>query len=88
MFFVLSQLDGVEDFERWKEGFDRDKFGRERTSGGFELMRSVDVPGVVFVKTAFESVITANAHRDRLMSEGPKKMVSATVLELVESAGY
>ena len=65
VFFVLVTLE-VDDFERFKQGFDRDEFGRSRIAKGHEVLRSVEQPNMVFVRTTFDSVIDANAFRDRL----------------------
>lgn len=89
MFFVLSALRVESDFDAWKQGFDRDAHGRAKTARGFELLRCVEDPQVVYVKTAFDSVVAANQLRDKLTGEGgPKSIERALVFELVDSATY
>lgn len=88
VFFVVATLE-VDDFEDWKDGFDRDSFGRSQVAKGYEILRSVAQPNMVFVRTAFDSVIDANAFRDRLRTrEGVGAIVPATVFELTASGTY
>jgi hypothetical protein len=79
-------------YEAWKEVFDSDPAGRKQTAVGHRIMRSVDDPNRVFVRTEFRSVDDAREFRERLLSSGALDNVTVvqepTVAELADEATY
>jgi hypothetical protein len=79
-------------YEAFKELFDSDPVGRKQTAVGHRVMRSVDDPDRVFVRTDFRSVEDAREFRERLMSSGALENVTVvqepTVVELADEATY
>jgi hypothetical protein len=88
MFHVVATIE-VEDFERWRQAFDEDAFGRARTARGYEILRSVEQPNVVSVRTMFDSVIAATEFSARLRAREDAGVIApATVLEVTDSGTY
>jgi hypothetical protein len=80
------------DYEAWKERFDSDPVGRKQSAKGHRLMRSVDDPNRVFVRTEFGSVEDAREFRERLLASGALDDITVvqepTVVELADEATY
>lgn len=88
-FYVLNAFK-VAEFVQWKHGFDRDSLHRRRGAEGHEVLRSVAIPDVVFVRTAFPSALEAAFFRELLLRRLPsdRQVLPPTALQLIESETY
>jgi hypothetical protein len=88
---VVTVID-AEDYESWKESFDADPGGRKQLAVGHRIMRGVDDPNKVFVRTEFRSVDDAREFRDRLFASGVLDTMTLvqepTVVEVADEATY
>ncbi len=88
---VVSVFD-TKGYEAWKERFDSDPVGRKQSAKGHRIMRSVDDPNRVFVRTEFRSVEDAREFRERLLASGALDNVTVvqepTIVELADEATY
>jgi len=86
----------VPDFEAWKQAFDSDPLGRERSGvRRYSVFRSIDDPAYVMVDMEFDSVDQAQAMREalgglwgRVQSEGLIGDQQTRLVEDVESHEY
>ncbi len=67
--FIVTRID-VDDFDTWKQIFDKDESGTRHTAKGHRVLRSLDDPNDVFVLVEFASSDVANAAREKLLAAG------------------
>jgi hypothetical protein len=91
MAFMLAHYH--HDFDEWKSIFDSDPVGRAQ--GGVKahsIARGVDDRNDIFVRLEFDSVATARAFGERLLSSGVLDSVSVrtppTVVDVVDTGTY
>lgn len=84
----------VDDFDAWKPVFDSDPAGRRQMATGHMMLRNVDDPKGVFIRSEFPSVEQAKAFREKLIASGAldrpdtKIVVGPTIVEQVEAITY
>jgi hypothetical protein len=85
----------VPDFARWKQAFDSDPVGRERSGvRRYQVLRSVDDPTYVLIDLEFDTQREAegllSAMREVWRGPGGKVMVNpqARIVDTVESREY
>jgi hypothetical protein len=82
----------TDDYEGWKRMFDSDPAGRKQAGKGHRVMRSVDDPSEVFVRTDFDSVEEAQAFRKRLLASDVLDKLTIvkepTVVDVEDEATY
>jgi hypothetical protein len=87
MAFILTRIN-VGDYDAWKPMFDQDRPRAREKALGYRLLRSVDIPGEVFVEIEFRSVEDAREGRQRLIVSGVLDRFidksRTTVVELAE----
>jgi hypothetical protein len=88
--YMLIHFDA--DWDEWKPAFDADPAGRAEVAKGYTVSRGVDDPNAIFVRVEFDSVDTARAFAQKLMSTGVlgrfTVKVPPTVVEVAESHTY
>ncbi len=91
MAFMILHFE-TDDYDAWKQMFDSDPAGRRDFATGHILLRGVDNPNEVFVRTEFDSVERAQSFRKRLLDSGVLNTQSVktgpTVVEGVEAVDY
>lgn len=87
MAFILTRIN-VGDYDTWKPMFDQDRPRAREKALGYRLLRSVDIPGEVFVEIEYRSVEEAREGRQRLIASGVLDRFAdksrTTVVELAE----
>jgi hypothetical protein len=87
MAFIVTRIN-VGDYDAWKLMFDQDRPRAREKALGYRLLRSVDIPGEVFVEIEFRSVEDAREGRQRLIVSGVLDRFTdrsrTTVVELAE----
>jgi hypothetical protein len=82
----------TDDYEDWKRMFDSNPAGRKQAATGHRVMRSVDDPSEVFVRTDFDSVEEAQAFRKRLLASNVLDKLTIvkepTVVDVADEATY
>ena len=85
----------VPDFARWKQAFDSDPVGRERSGvRRYRILRSIDDPNYVMIDLEFDSKSEAeallSAMREVWRGPGGKVMMNpqARIVETVENREY
>ncbi len=91
MAFFLTRIN-VGDYDAWKPMFDQDAPQARQAAKGYQIFRSVDKPGEVFLLVEFASSADANVARERLLASGVLDRFSdkagPTVIEEAESVRY
>jgi hypothetical protein len=65
--FTIRIEHPVPDFDAWKQAFDRDPLGRDRSGvSHYRVMRPMDEPGVVVVDLDFQTSVDAQTFLVRL----------------------
>jgi hypothetical protein len=93
---VLQIEHSVRDFDAWKQAFDNDPLGRERSGvRSYRILRPADDPNRVVVDLEFDSREEAESFREalrglwqRIVAEGLIENPGARILEPVESKAY
>lgn len=69
MAFIMTRIN-VGNYETWKPMFDQDAPRARESALGYQLFRSVDNPGEVFIQVEFASTDEAEVARERLLASG------------------